>query len=458
VSPRETELIGAKYRLVRPLQTGGMGSVWVALHEDLAVEVAVKFCRDGATLDDRSEQRFRREAQAAAKLSSPHVVQIHDYGVHQGTPYIVMERLRGEDLGELLERKGRVRPHHTLELLRQAAKALSLAHSAGVVHRDIKPANLFLARVGEDTVLKVLDFGIAKHVETDKNAASSETITAAGTILGSPPYMSPEQARGAPLDHRTDLWSLTAVLYRMLTGEPAFRGQTSHDTIIRVCTETPRAPSELDPSLPSALDAFFARGFERDVARRFQSVEEIVQTFEAAVAGSPIAAPEPSVERASIARSSATESLVMAAPAEPRTRTRWVRFAAGALTAVGLGVVLLTGRTTTDSERNARTSGTFDAPTNPAPAAHPVSTDSLEDARPHAEGSTAPAAAGTAAAFGSAPAGSASTHEKPRSAKLKPAEPAPALAPATDPIFGLPVSHEPAAGERARETNTRTPR
>lgn len=247
-----------------------MGSLWVAHHLELEVDVALKFSHVDEDLDSQKEQRFKREAQAAARLKSPHIVQIHDYGLHDGVPYIAMELLNGEDLGELLQREGRVSVARALGWLRQAGKALRVVHGAGVVHRDIKPSNLFLAEDGGETVLKMLDFGIAKAPR------ESGQTTSAGLILGSPAYMSPEQARGNPIDERSDLWSLAAVFYRMITGCAPFEGCSSGDILVRVCTEDVAPPSRLVPELGEKTDAFFHRALTRNPTRRFTSVRELI--------------------------------------------------------------------------------------------------------------------------------------------------------------------------------------
>src|SRR5690606_14103833 len=240
------------------------------------VNVAIKFRKNPEGLDPKGELRFRREAQAAAHIKSPHVVQIHDYGVDAGTPYIVMELLEGEDLAACLEREGRLSPDRALSLVAQAAKALELAHHAGIVHRDIKPSNLFLARQGRDEVLKVLDFGIAM----DTRDGGSESTTSVGVVLGSPSYMSPEQARGRRVDGRSDVYSLAAVLYRMLTGVAPVTCDNPHDIMIKICSEPLIPPTRRACDLPPVLDSFFARALCHAPEGRFQSVEELVRGFE----------------------------------------------------------------------------------------------------------------------------------------------------------------------------------
>jgi serine/threonine-protein kinase len=247
-----------------------MGTVWVARHVELDVDVAIKFRASPDELDASAVDRFKREAQAAARLKSPHVVHIYDYGVDEGVPYIAMELLEGEDLGDLLDRVDYLPLERTAELVDQAARGLECAHEAHIVHRDIKPRNLFLARQRADEVLKILDFGIAKR----KRGAGDDGNTSANVILGSPNYMSPEQARGAELDASSDVWSLAAVAYRALTGVPPFVGQNSQDTVIKICTERAPDPTEHRADLPRAVDSLFERALARNPEERFASPSE----------------------------------------------------------------------------------------------------------------------------------------------------------------------------------------
>lgn len=247
-----------------------MGAVWKAVHLELETEVALKFLRHEFGLDERAEARFRREAQAAARLKSRHAVHIYDYGYHEGQAYIAMELLEGEDLEQHLG-QGRLPGSRALALLEEAGRGLQSAHEAGLIHRDIKPSNLFLAREGAESVLKLLDFGIAKS----RDAEPGET-TAAGEVFGSPAYMSPEQARGGHVDATSDLWSLAGVFYRMLTGRPPFLGENASDIVVKVCTEDPVLPSMLEPTLGPDVDDFFRRALSRDQGQRFRDTGELI--------------------------------------------------------------------------------------------------------------------------------------------------------------------------------------
>jgi eukaryotic-like serine/threonine-protein kinase len=269
-------IIAGKYRLERAIAQGGMGSVWAAFDTQLEVAVAVKFMAPALAGSPELVGRFEREAKAAAQLRSPHVVQVFEHGVDGGTPFMVMERLEGEDLGARLKRVGRLSLWEAAVILEQVSKALRKAHDAGIVHRDLKPGNIFLARHDEDEIVKVLDFGIAKSAQP---AAPGEG-TRTGVIMGSPSYMSPEQVRSAKgVDHRSDLWSLGLVMFRMVTGKMAFTGETEADVIIKLCSDPVPVPSRIVPDLPPEVDAFFARALQRDPAERFQSAREMAATF-----------------------------------------------------------------------------------------------------------------------------------------------------------------------------------
>ncbi|MFS8071687.1 MAG: serine/threonine-protein kinase, partial [Byssovorax sp.] len=210
--------------------------------------------------------------------------------VEDDTPYMVMERLEGEDLSTRLKRETRLSLPAVDEIVRQVARVLKRAQEAGIVHRDLKPGNIFLVGGGDDDeIVKVLDFGVAKI----RKSLSSEEMTKSGTLLGSPRYMSPEQARGVKsIDHRSDLWSLAVIAFRAVTGELPFQGNEIGDVIIKICTERVPVPSALVPGLSPAIDRFFERAFERDPDRRFQSAGQLARAFTAAVGHSAIADPE----------------------------------------------------------------------------------------------------------------------------------------------------------------------
>jgi serine/threonine-protein kinase len=269
-------LVGPNVRLVRMLARGGMGSVWVADHLALKTQVAVKFIDQSLGDEDVLLLRFEREATSAAQIRSPHVVQIFDHGFVDGkVPYIIMELLQGESLGSRLDRLGPLPLDEASAIIAQTCKALSRAHAHGIVHRDIKPDNIFLTDSEGDLFVKVLDFGIAKQ---QGNEASGMTLT--GTTVGTPHYMSPEQLLSAKdVGVSADLWAVAAVAYRVLTGRPAFDGETFAALCIAIHHGVYLPVRDIRPELPEALDGWFRQALQNDPAARFASARELAESF-----------------------------------------------------------------------------------------------------------------------------------------------------------------------------------
>ncbi|HVU02454.1 MAG TPA: serine/threonine-protein kinase [Polyangiaceae bacterium] len=233
------ETIAGKYQLVSTLGEGGMGAVWLAKNVALETNVALKLLRADLEAEDAAE-RLGQEARAAARIGHRAIVRVFDFGhTEQGDPFIAMELLEGESLATVLATRGRLTPVKAVQTLLPIADALAAAHARGIVHRDLKPDNLFLVREGRRTQPKVVDFGIAK---VQQDAGPTRTLTRQGTVLGSPGYMSPEQARGAAgIDHRTDVWSLAVVLYECITGRAAFDGD-NYNALMRAIIEDDVVP------------------------------------------------------------------------------------------------------------------------------------------------------------------------------------------------------------------------
>lgn len=272
-------------RLVRPLGQGGMGAVWVAEHLGLRTQVVVKFMRAELAYDSEAALRFSREAAAAANVKSPHVVQMLDHGIAtEGTPYIVMELLDGQDLAQHLARRGSLTAHEVDEIVSQVCKALGRAHERGIVHRDVKPQNVFLCNVGQgETFVKVLDFGVAKAAH---GLASVDPQTRTGALLGSPYYMSPEQLMGQrTLDFHSDLWSIGVVAFECLTGRRPFAAEQVGELAIAILHAPLPMPSQVAPALGHDFDAWFAKACARDPAARFASAKELADAFRAAAQG-----------------------------------------------------------------------------------------------------------------------------------------------------------------------------
>lgn len=284
LTPARGLVVGDRYVLTRPLAQGGMGSVWIARHRELDVDVTVKFMMPTLVNSAELRARFEREAKVAARLRSQHVVQVLDFGIDDEMPYIAMELLAGENLADRLKREARLSLQVSAQIIGQVCKALRTAHEAGLVHRDLKPGNIFLAMKDGEEVVKVLDFGIVK--DTAKNDVEEAAgVTETGVMMGSVHYMSPEQIRSSrQVDHRSDLWSVAVILYKMLTGNPPFPGTNHGDVMVRVCTDAFAQPSLVVPGLAASIDAFFVRALTRDPAGRFQSAQEMADAFSTAVA------------------------------------------------------------------------------------------------------------------------------------------------------------------------------
>jgi eukaryotic-like serine/threonine-protein kinase len=275
--PRLSELksgerLADKYRLIKPLGEGGMGSVWVAHSEALDIRVAVKVIKaDLGTGEGRITDRLLQEARAAARLGHPAIVRISDFGkTALGNPFIVMELLEGEDLGAAMQRRGRMAPEVSARTLLPIGHALATAHDKGIIHRDLKPENILLALQEDGSIQpKLIDFGIAK---LDNQA--NERITAAGAVMGSPGYLSPEQARGDDVDARSDIWSFCVVLYEMVTGSLPFSGRNNYALLRAIIEEEIKPITEL--GVPDdALWAILARGLTKDPAKRWPSMRSL---------------------------------------------------------------------------------------------------------------------------------------------------------------------------------------
>lgn len=290
MEPQAGDLVTDNLKLVRLLGRGGMGSVWVARHLTLDVEVAVKFITKELLSggDPLVLERFRREARLAAKIESPHVVRIFDHGLTkpEGAPYQVMELLRGESLWDRMSRLGRLAPGDAARVISEVATGLAAAHAMGVVHRDIKPHNVFLARSRDGVeVAKILDFGIAKATNAGEDVLR-EVKTSTGVLIGTPQYMSPEQLmRAGPADARTDLWALAVVAYEIITGKLPFAGETLAATLVAITRADIRPPSSAVPEAPHELDGFFTRALAVDVDKRFPDAATLAAAFAEACGG-----------------------------------------------------------------------------------------------------------------------------------------------------------------------------
>lgn len=255
--------------------------MWRAEHATLGSEVAIKLIDPAVAQNEEIRARFMREAQSAAQLRSPHVVQILDYGVDDDTPFIAMELLVGESLADRLDRVGRIPLEQTSQIVTEVARALTRAHEAGIIHRDLKPDNIFLVHNDDVEVAKVLDFGVAKKQDFGIEQAS---MTTTGAVLGTPYYMSPEQAEGLKnLDHRTDIWALAVIAYECVLGVRPFESDTLGGLFLAICTRDKPVPSLRYPELPPGFDEWFEKGTARQLVDRFATARDAAQALRAIV-------------------------------------------------------------------------------------------------------------------------------------------------------------------------------
>ena len=271
--PRDAGELGwlGAYRVLDVLGAGGMGVVFRAEDSQLHREIALKTLRPELALAPENLARFLRKARATAALRHDHIVPIYQVSEERGVPFLAMPLLRGKTLEDRLGEEPRLRLGEILRIGREAAEGLAAAHGHGLVHRDVKPRNMWVeAPSGR---VKLLDFGLVR------SAGEEPGVTRTGMIVGTPAYMSPEQAAGRPVDHRSDLFSLGCVLYRLATGRPPFQGSDPISTLVAVASAEPSPPCEVDPSVPPELSAFIMKLLEKDPANRPASARAVADVF-----------------------------------------------------------------------------------------------------------------------------------------------------------------------------------
>jgi serine/threonine-protein kinase len=273
-------LLAGKYRVERLLGRGGMGAVFAAQHEVLGRRVAIKVLLTDTAQSEEGLHRFLNEARAAARLESEHVARLMDFGtLENGLPFMVLEYLAGQDLGEVLAARGPLPVVDVVDYVLQACEALAQAHAAGIIHRDLKPSNMFLAqRMDGSLRIKVLDFGISKI--NDPSSLTPKSLTSTRALLGTPYYMSPEQlARPKEVDARTDIWQLGANIYELLTGSPPFMCDSLGELFFAIMNGPIPSIRAKRPDVSAELEQAVMRCLERDISRRYANVGELAQAI-----------------------------------------------------------------------------------------------------------------------------------------------------------------------------------
>jgi tRNA A-37 threonylcarbamoyl transferase component Bud32 len=374
---KTTELIGVtlsgRYLITRKVGQGGMGAVYEATHTLIGKRVAVKVLLEKYARREALVQRLEQEARLASSCQNEHIIDITDIGsTEDGRTFVVMEYLEGESLSECLAREIRLSEQRILRIVSQAASALAAAHAKGIVHRDVKPENLFLLRRKDQDFVKVVDFGISKSLRASDEAEEQPRLTQTGMVLGTPLYMSPEQARGDDeLDARVDIYALGVIMYEAATGRVPFIGNNYLSVISQVLNEEPRAPRALRPELSEEFEAIVLRAMDKDRVERYAGANELLADLTALLDD-----PTRSTERARIT-----------GPRRKTVRTRsplkiatWFALVAVVISAVVTTVVMLFGgREVIEEARDRRVHAAIPAPVA-IDAAPPVEIDAAPEA------------------------------------------------------------------------------
>jgi len=275
------DILDGKYRIVRLIGEGGMGAVYEGENTRIHRRVAIKVLHAGVAEQAEAVQRFEREAQAAGRIGSEHIVEVLDLGaLPDGDRYLVMEFLDGDGLGTRIKDRGRLTPAELCPIAHQLMEGLAAAHGAGIIHRDLKPDNVFLLRQrgGQADFVKLLDFGISKFSQMSGDSGFSMTRT--GAVMGTPYYMAPEQAKGSrEMDHRVDLYAAGVILYEALTGHVPFSADTFNELLFKIVLEEPKPLAQVDPSIDPGFAAIVTKAMARDPAHRFQDAREFQQAL-----------------------------------------------------------------------------------------------------------------------------------------------------------------------------------
>lgn len=328
--------LAERYEIVRRIGEGGMGAVYEARHSIIGKRVAIKVLLEKFLENEELIARLLQEARLASSIGHQNIVDVTDFGTtRDGRAFVVMEFLDGEPLSELIMRDAPLTVERSLTIVKQVASALGAAHAKGIVHRDVKPENVYLVRRGDTDFVKVVDFGVSKAVHTrDENGPEWQRLTRTGAVLGTPLFMSPEQASGSEdIDQRADIWAAALILYECLTGELPFRGNNYLGVVSQILNKEAQPPSVLRPELgiPIAVDRLVMHGLEKDRSRRYQAMETMERDIERLLAGDTGIV----VDEAS---SSGTGPVL-----KPRSRWPW-HVAVTSVFVVGIGTAALLAR------------------------------------------------------------------------------------------------------------------
>ncbi len=357
------DVIDGKYRIVRLLGEGGMGAVFEGENTRIHRRVAIKVLHKSVAGQEDVVQRFEREAQAAGRIGSEHIVEVLDLGdLPNGDRYMVMEFMDGESLSERIEKTGRLDPVDIVPIAEQLLEALGAAHGAGIIHRDLKPDNIYLLKqqAGRKDFLKILDFGISKF--SPLSGESGLSMTRTGSVMGTPYYMAPEQAKGGKdLDHRADLYSAGVLLYECATGVVPFNAETFNELLFKIVLESPPPVEERVPGIDLDFAAIVRKSMERDADDRYATAEE----FRAAIlkwaetGRASAAAPAPKAKATEIAPKLAGTQGAWAKTGAPRSGRNRTGLVIGAVGGVALLAVVFSGG---DEENGAATAAAGGAP------------------------------------------------------------------------------------------------
>ena len=369
--------LAERYEIVRRIGVGGMGAVFEARHSIIGKRVAIKVLLEKFLENEELIARLLQEARLASSIGHQNIVDVTDFGTtRDGRAFVVMEFLEGEPLSELIMRDAPLPVERSLAIVKQVSSALGAAHNKGIVHRDVKPENVYLVRRGDLDFVKVVDFGVSKAVRSQEEAGSEwQRLTRTGAVLGTPLFMSPEQAGGSEdIDHRADIWATALILYECLTGELPFRGNNYLGVIAQIQNKDVQPPSALRPELgiPEAVDRMVMHGLEKDRTRRYQHMAAFEQDVDRLLAGDVDVALDGGAESGS---------------APPRSRSRWPwHLAVAAVFALGIGSAAMLARGS--KEIQAAKIVSSPAPARPRPSA--PSPANPEPPKPRAESPTTP--------------------------------------------------------------------